>query len=46
MYVFCQKVFSKEATCDIWTEYQGASTMDWNMYEGWNFNSGNYLFNW
>jgi len=23
---FCQKLF--EATCDIWTEYQGASTMD------------------
>jgi len=27
---FCQKLF--EATCDIWTEYQGASTMDWNVH--------------
>jgi len=25
---YCQKAFSKEATCDIWTEYQGARTMD------------------
>lgn len=29
---FCQQAFNKAATCEIWTEYQGASTMALKMY--------------